>query len=44
MYMCDIFVSGRNQPSPQAGLTAPGATGYNTARPVGITQPGSQEV
>ncbi|KAM5278355.1 synaptojanin-1 isoform 8-T8 [Hipposideros larvatus] len=24
---------GRNQPSPQAGLTAPGPIGYNTARP-----------
>lgn len=24
---------GRNQPSPQAGLTAPGPVGYNTARP-----------
>ncbi|XP_019585752.2 synaptojanin-1 isoform X11 [Rhinolophus sinicus] len=25
--------SGRNQPSPQAGLTAPGPTGYSAARP-----------
>lgn len=30
---CDVFIPGRNQPSPQAGLTAPGPTGYSAARP-----------
>lgn len=37
----DVFVSGRNQPSPQAGLAGPGPAGYGAARPVGNTSPGS---
>uniref|UniRef100_A0A452V1L4 Synaptojanin-1 n=1 Tax=Ursus maritimus TaxID=29073 RepID=A0A452V1L4_URSMA len=28
-----VFVSGRSQPSPQAGLTGPGPAGYTAARP-----------
>lgn len=41
---CDVFVLGRNQPSPQAGLAGPGPVGYAAARPVGNTWPGSEEV
>lgn len=40
----DVFVPGRNQPSPQAGPAGPGPAGYGAARPVGSTQRGSQEV
>lgn len=38
---CVVFVSGRNQPSPQAGFAVPGPAGYAAARPVGNTWPGS---
>lgn len=38
---CDIFVVGRNQPSPQAGLPGPAPAGYSasTVRPVNPTRP-----
>lgn len=36
-YMMHVFVLGRNQPPPQAGLAGPGPAGYGAARPVGNT-------